>query len=626
MKVRKMLVLSALAAAVAMSAAACSSKTEDPTQAPATQAPATAAPTVAPTQVPAEEAPAPAPVAEFSGVDFSGGNIDFVRIDHTRKATDAGFSVELADFDGTPAAKIAPIGGKLPYIGISVDSLLSASDVAKVDTIALKLGLKSLDGEFWPLTAKVLTLTGEDLKETETTKIGIQSEVTNPKVVYSKLSDKFVAGANNFFLIVGSQDDGTGYKGKNEIYILGVGFRDADGNYLPTKADAGDFFPVGYDVSAEEIPTYEYALGEAPYAAGSWNNFGAGVPLEIWKSAKKIVVEFTPNEDGSNPLAGDPFVVQAVGGAGWFADAGWNEIKDDDINYEITGNSISLNLEGISDVTEVQNIGLGAWVGGEAITRIYLICEEAPKQYDLGSAPYAAGSWNNFGAEVPIEVWKSAKKLVVEYTPNEDGTNPLAGDPFVVQAVGGSGWYADAGWNEIKDDDLNYEDTGSSLILNLEGIADVTEVQNIGIGAWNGGEAITRIYLEYVPGPNKLDLGAAPYAAGSWNNFNSVDYPLEAWQKATKIVVEYTPNEDGSNPLAGDPFVVQAVGGSGWYADAGWNEIKDDDLNYEDTGSSLILNLEGIADVTEVQNIGIGAWNGGEAITRIYLETKYSAE
>jgi len=311
--------------------------------------------------------------AQAGLTSFSDGNFAYIALDPTRWGTSPDFKLELSEFQGEPAVKIAAAGARMPYIGISASSLLSADDLAKVERIVLQLGIESRDERFWPMTGNIYSYTGVDLAE-NSTKFGVQTPESNPKLVYSKLAEPFVAGAHNYVILQPSQDDGTAYVGKSDLYILGVGFMDADGNYLPTISGAGADFPDGYGVVEADVATYEYDLVSGPLADG-WNNFGSGaVSLDIWQSALALVVEYAPREDGSAPLESNPggskFVIQVIGGP---AEQGWLEVLLDDPLVESESGKLTLTLFDFDQVTEVQNVGIGCWDGADTITSVYLI-------------------------------------------------------------------------------------------------------------------------------------------------------------------------------------------------------------------------------------------------------------
>ena len=572
-------------------------------------------------------APALALTPAAEGVNFTDGYFTFLKLDPTRRNSTDEFKLELSDFDNLPAVKIAPVGGKFPYIGVSISSLLSAEDLPKIAVIEFKLGVKSLDGKFWPLTGSIFQYAGEELEESET-KFGVQTPDSNPKSVYSRVANPFTADAANYIILKPNQDDGSSYKGKNELYILGIIFRDADGESLPVDMRATPAFPDGFAVEKKKVITEEIILMEGPVEA-NWNNFGSSgsIPIDVWNRAVGLLVEYAPREDGSSPIDDNPgaskFVIQVIGGP---AEQGWLEIQlDNPLVTSVKGKSLTLTLDDMDQVTDVYNIGLGCWDGNDTVTAIKLIVEKGPDVYELFSGPQQNGWINaNSGGDVGIDVWNRATALVVEYAPRDDGTCPLDsltnGNKFVIQVIGGP---AEQGWNEIQlDDPLVSQVPGKSLTLALEDMDKVTEVQNVGFGCWNDANTITSIKLICSPKTERMvELGFTPYES-NWNNFNSGgDIPIEVWQKATALLVMYAPNDDGSSPLDSSPgsskFVIQVIGGP---AEQGWKEIQlDDPLVLQTEGQSLRLTLDDMDKVTEVQNIGLGCWNGAETITQIYL-------
>ncbi|MDR2505415.1 MAG: hypothetical protein LBD16_04835 [Oscillospiraceae bacterium] len=449
-----------------------------------------------------------------SGVDFSNGNLAFFKLDPTQRGTSPDYKLELSSYEGKAAVKIAPVANKSPFIGIALDELLTAEDLPKVAYITFDLALSSLDDTFWPLTAIVYQYAGPNADEltASESKIGVQSPDTNPKTVIVPVKSAFAAGADNYIVLKPNQDDGTAYKGKSELYILGIHFLDGDRAELPVYQFAGAAFPESYAYVEEAVATEEYLLS-TEIAAGGWNNFGAGVPIEIWNRAVALKVEYTPNADGTSPLDTNPdggkFVVQVKDDA---RNNEWNEIAISDPPVEREeGKSLTLALDGFDKVTEVQNVGYGAWDGGDTITAIKLILAKEPEQhFELGLAPYKA-DWNNFNSTdgtVPLSVWQGATALVVEFDNKEDGTSPFETNPggskFVIQVIGGP---AEAGWKEVQlSDPLVEIESGKSLKLYLEDFAEVTEVQNVGLGVWDGADTITQMYLIYKPAAEPAEI------------------------------------------------------------------------------------------------------------------------
>ncbi|GHU69626.1 hypothetical protein AGMMS49992_00630 [Clostridia bacterium] len=441
--------------------------------------------------------------AEDLSVQFQNGNYAFLQIDHNRSGTSPDFILELSEIGGSPAVKVAPVGGKIPGIGISVSSLLSDEDLVKVEQIIIRVGIEGLDGSFHPVSGKIHTYTGDGSEPlTETiSKFAIMVPENNIKDIYVKLAEPFTPGAHNYILIEPTQDDGTAYTGKNNVYICSISFRDKDLNFLPVNLDAGADFPEGYDQVAATYATELVTLGEAPFDGG-WLNYNSGgdIGIDVWQKAVGLLVEYAPREDGTSPLdtnsGAGKFVIQVIGGP---AEQGWREVELNDGLVEKTeGESLKLSLENFDQITEVQNVGYGAWDGADTITKISLVVKKDLEVYELGVAPFDGGWLNyNSGGEVGLEVWQRAQALVVEYAPREDGSSPLdtnsGAGKFVVQVVGGP---AEQGWREIElNDGLVEKEEGQSLTLSLEDFDQITEVQNVGYGAWDGADTITRIYL-----------------------------------------------------------------------------------------------------------------------------------
>jgi hypothetical protein len=144
--------------------------------------------------------------------------------------------MELSDFFGTPAVKIATQGRFIPWIGVKAFDLLSDENIVKADRVAIEVGIINADPsdpEFWSVSGNIYIYAGEDNAES-ISPVGIHTEASNPKLLIARLTEPMAAGADNYFMFVPTQDDRTAYRGKNDIYILSVGFMDTDGNWIKT--------------------------------------------------------------------------------------------------------------------------------------------------------------------------------------------------------------------------------------------------------------------------------------------------------------------------------------------------------------------------------------------------------
>jgi hypothetical protein len=324
-----------------------------------------------------------------------------------------------------------------------------------------------------------------------------------------------VAGANNYVMFEPTGDDGTGYTGRNEIHILGIGFMDADGNWLTVNANAGENFPLAYDHVQEGPELLEFTLGTPErYAEGGWITFNDedGTLLGMWKRAVALVVEYdyitadgdesviwTAYQDGGEP---GKFVIQVPDHP---THSGWAEILLSHALVDHVPGKITLYLFDFDQVSGVWSVGWGAWSGAEDITRMYLIYAEAGAvEYTLGDPErYAEGGWVNFNSgDIPIEVFQGATALVIEYEfldeDGEEGTiwtdYQAGGEPgkFVVQ-VSDHPFFS--GWHEILLNHALVEHVPGKITLYLDDMDQITGVSNIGWGAWNGADTITRMYL-----------------------------------------------------------------------------------------------------------------------------------
>jgi hypothetical protein len=205
--------------------------------------------------------------------------------------------------------------------------------------------------------------------------VGIMTEETNPKIVYARLTTPFAAGFNNYIMFSPSSDGGTGYAGRNDIYILGVAFMDADGNFVPLNRDGGPDFPADYDDWREPAVTYEVEIPLDTLEGGQWFyiNHIMGFTLEQWNRALAIVVEYDPFEEDVN-FEANPFVVQVSDGEARTSQ--WATFDDRHMLVDVEPHRIIMNLEEMYKVTAVEHIGYGVWNGADNVTRIYVVFEE----------------------------------------------------------------------------------------------------------------------------------------------------------------------------------------------------------------------------------------------------------
>ncbi|GHV05660.1 hypothetical protein FACS1894217_02930 [Clostridia bacterium] len=333
----------------------------------------------------------PTAAAGITGIDFKDGKFDFVKMDLSQKTTSPDFKLELAEFDGAPALKVAPVGSKKPFIAISVDGLVE--DVAAIASVDVQLAVKSKDGEFWAASGEIIAYSGADLTETKG-KWAINTEETNPKIATLNVKTAFASGKGNYVAINPTLDDGTAYKGHNEYYILGIGLKGADGKYLTTNSGAAASFVDGFGLS-KEIPTVKLdllaLLPDGKYVPGAWNTVTVKTtdaeplfPLEALPEAVALVVEFNGTAADAEAIQAGNLVFQAQLSPDWT----WTEYKNgatDLIEYE-DGKIIFYFPEAISAAVEGGALSFANWDSLIDVTAFYMTTA-----YGAEATPTSAG-------------------------------------------------------------------------------------------------------------------------------------------------------------------------------------------------------------------------------------------
>lgn len=220
---------------------------------------------------------------EGASIDFEDGNCAFAKEVSLLKGGDPSELV-VEENNGSMALKtINTLDKDTVYIGIDIDSLLGER-VSDVAVIQFSVGV--LGDEFHAVSGKLYTYTGEELKETAYGDYAVYLETVNPKVITYEITEPFVSGANNYFVISKESDTG---EVPTELSIDDIGFFDADGNLI----EADSTVSVSYSspiIASGEIATVLYGqriLMESEYAGDGEST--ALIPGEYFQDATSIM-------------------------------------------------------------------------------------------------------------------------------------------------------------------------------------------------------------------------------------------------------------------------------------------------------------------------------------------------
>ena len=253
------------------------------------------------TEPAAEELPAPVEQTFLEGasIDFEDGNFAFATEASVLKGGDAS-ALSVEDVNGSKVLRtthseleegVEP--EKNVYIGFDLNALLG-DKIVDVNTIQFSIGV---DGDFNAISGKLLTYTGDDLKETSLGDYSVYLETANPKTVSFDIVEPFIAGANNYIIISKDSDAAPEF---SEMFIDNIGFFDADGNLIEADSSIEIASSSPLAAKAEEgVQVFHYEGGYT----GDWTQT-AVVPYEALENATentKIIVDFVCSEPDHEP-------------------------------------------------------------------------------------------------------------------------------------------------------------------------------------------------------------------------------------------------------------------------------------------------------------------------------------
>lgn len=219
-----------------------------------------------------------------ASLDFEDGKFAFIA-PYLKPADASEVELSVADFNGSKALQITNKGGKSPYVGIDVASLLGAkiADVAKVQ---MDIGVKFADGEFSAVQGRAFTWTGAELTETEYG-WSVYMENKNPaRATFDIKKVSFTADSKNI-MIIGLNPANSADAAKASaatLYIDNIAFYDANDKLIDADSAAEFDAPDGF-AKAERDPNLwtlanPVTLDGFAVSAKGWNQAGRALTDE----------------------------------------------------------------------------------------------------------------------------------------------------------------------------------------------------------------------------------------------------------------------------------------------------------------------------------------------------------
>ncbi len=188
-----------------------------------------------------------------ASLDFEDGKFAFTA-PYLKAADATEIELAVADFNGSKALQITNKGGKAPYVGIDVASLLG-SKIADVKKVQMDIGVSYPDGTFSAIQGRAFTWTGADLTETEYG-WSVYLENKNPVRATFDISEvPFTADSKNIMIIglnLGSSVD-SAKAVTGTLYIDNIAFYDGDSKLIEADSAAEFVAPDGFE-KAERDP------------------------------------------------------------------------------------------------------------------------------------------------------------------------------------------------------------------------------------------------------------------------------------------------------------------------------------------------------------------------------------
>ncbi len=382
-----------LAAAMALSMAACGGDDKSADSDAVTEAVETGT-----EQTAASEDTAQEETGEVS-IDFEDGAYGFAGIDKTVNSAGDDSVLSVEDFNGSKALK-ATAQGKSMYIGIQVDALLG-DDVSKVATVEMSIGSENPDGTFYSTSGCVYAFLGEDNSK-DYTEWSVYLEDANPKTVTYTVPDGQSFTAGNYMVVSMETDTGRD-KGAApaNMYIDNIVFKDASGNVLTADTSA-EYVAADTGEDRSNLSGLADAVEFEGFStsADGWAQAGFTMPQEIIDAlVPGSVVEISYSSEN-----GDIWLVMNE------AAVGWSRVGQGDADGSGSDSAYINGSKNIAQITYEQ---------------IAAICGDDVSTWGTTMQCEASGAWEVFSVKVGTKA------------PNYAVLNAVEFEGF---AVSGDGW------------------------------------------------------------------------------------------------------------------------------------------------------------------------------------------
>lgn len=267
-----------------------------------------------------------------ASLDFEDGKFAFIA--PYLKAADAS-EVELAvaDFNGSKALQITNKGGKAPYVGVDVASLLGAK-IADVKKVQMDIGVSYPDGTFSAIQGRAYTWTGADLTETEYG-WSVYLENKNPvRATFDISKVPFTADSKNIMIIglnLGSSVD-SAKAVTGTLYIDNIAFYDGDNKLIEADSAAEFVAPDGFEKAERDPKLWTLSdpveLENFAVSAAGWAQAGR----ELTDEEKALFVPGSVIEIAYKCTAPVWMVAVGADGAKFATDKDWQRFGADESN------------------------------------------------------------------------------------------------------------------------------------------------------------------------------------------------------------------------------------------------------------------------------------------------------
>lgn len=318
------------------------------------------------------------PLQEVS-IDFEDGNMSFVAL-YTRPENADYSLLKIVDYNGSKALKVTNAEGKTPYVAFDIGSMLGTK-VENVASIEMTIGTEYATGKFSALSGYIISWTGANLVECKDP-WAVYIESRNPNKAVSKIDadEKFVADANNIFLVTIDTDNGLiEGNGNANLYIDNVKFLDALGNVIKADTSVAFVAPKEFEGPGKDMTNLTQMSDIVVFEgfskkADAWAQDGLEMPPEIIEA----LVPGAVIEIAYKSTSGDMWIVMPD------AQVGWTRIGD--------------GINGKAYINESQNV---AQITYEQIVEF---CGEDKSTWGARMQTEASGDWEVFSITVGLRV------------------------------------------------------------------------------------------------------------------------------------------------------------------------------------------------------------------------------